>query len=131
MFDIGFSEILLILGLALVVLGPTKLPQVARTIGRWAGRARAMAHQFREQLEQEADEIKLNLDTSGVPPAAKSTPAPQSAPAPAPTPAPEATSAHTAPPPALDEFAAHDAATTPAAMHAADPPPAASNDRPT
>ena len=50
MFDIGFSEILLIFGLTLVVLGPDKLPQVARTIGRWAGRARAMARQFRDQL---------------------------------------------------------------------------------
>ena len=45
MFDIGFSELLLIFGLTLVVLGPNKLPHVARTIGRWVGRARAMARQ--------------------------------------------------------------------------------------
>ena len=56
MFDIGFSELLLIFGLTLVVLGPNKLPHVARTIGRWVGRARAMARQFREQLE---DEVQL------------------------------------------------------------------------
>jgi len=63
MFDIGFSEVLLIFGLALVVLGPDKLPGVARTIGRWAGRARAMARQFRDQLETEADGLKVDLNT--------------------------------------------------------------------
>jgi Tat protein translocase TatB subunit len=68
MFDIGFSEVLLIFALALVVLGPDKLPQVARTVGRWAGRARAMARQFRDQLESEADGLKVDLNTP--PPAA-------------------------------------------------------------
>ena len=118
MFDIGFSEILLILGLALVVLGPEKLPQVARTMGRWAGRARAMARQFRDQLENEADEIKDNLRTD-IPAAATTPPGatPQSAAAPSPAATP-----HTVPPPSVDEFAARDAATTPAAMHANDPP---------
>ena len=53
MFDIGFSEILLIFVVALVVLGPEKLPRVAAQVGRWIGRARGMARQFREQLEQE------------------------------------------------------------------------------
>jgi Tat protein translocase TatB subunit len=78
MFDIGFSEVLLIFGLALVVLGPDKLPQVARTIGRWAGRARAMARQFRDQLEAEADGLKVDLH---VPPAHASAPGPAAAPA--------------------------------------------------
>ena len=81
MFDIGFSEVLLIFGLALVVLGPDKLPQVARTLGRWAGRARAMARQFRDQLENEADGLKFDLNTP--PP----TPTPSPSPAPAPAPA--------------------------------------------
>jgi sec-independent protein translocase protein TatB len=35
------------------VLGPEKLPRVVSEIGRWVGRARAMARQFREQLEEE------------------------------------------------------------------------------
>ena len=39
--------------LALIVLGPEKLPRVVSEIGRWVGRARAMARQFREQLEEE------------------------------------------------------------------------------
>ena len=62
MFGIDFSEILVIFGIALVVLGPEKLPRLAATIGRWVGRARAMARQFREQLEQEADTLKRNVD---------------------------------------------------------------------
>ncbi len=86
MFDIGFSEVLLIFGLALVVLGPDKLPQVARTIGRWAGRARAMARQFRDQLESEADGLKVDLHTP--PPTAHSPPAP-AAPTATPTPTPD------------------------------------------
>jgi sec-independent protein translocase protein TatB len=53
--DIGFGEIVLIFGLALVVLGPEKLPRVAAQVGRWIGRARGMARQFREQLEEEVN----------------------------------------------------------------------------
>lgn len=55
MFDIGFSEVLLIFVIALVVLGPEKLPRLASQVGRWIGRARAMARQFREQLEEEVN----------------------------------------------------------------------------
>jgi sec-independent protein translocase protein TatB len=55
MFDIGFSEILVIFILALIVLGPEKLPRVVREVGRWVGRARAMARQFQDQLEDEVD----------------------------------------------------------------------------
>ena len=53
MFEVGFSEIVLILGLALLVLGPEKLPGLAEKVGRWTGRARSMARQLRSQLEQE------------------------------------------------------------------------------
>jgi sec-independent protein translocase protein TatB len=63
MFDIGFSEILVIAGLSLVVLGPDKLPRVVKTVGRWAGRARAMARQFSDQLAAEADNLKVDLDS--------------------------------------------------------------------
>ena len=99
MFDIGFSEILLIFGLTLVVLGPDKLPQVARTIGRWAGRARAMARQFRDQLESETDNLKVDLSP---PPAAAAPPPPAAAAPAAPTPTPTTT---LQPPP---DTAAHD-----------------------
>ncbi len=64
MFEVGFTELLLISALALLVLGPQKLPKLAQQIGRWMGRARAMARQFREQLEEEAHslETKMNVD---------------------------------------------------------------------
>jgi sec-independent protein translocase protein TatB len=55
MFDIGFSEVLLIFVIALIVLGPEKLPRAASQVGRWVGRARAMARQFKEQLEEEVN----------------------------------------------------------------------------
>ena len=53
MFEVGFTEIILIMGLALLVLGPEKLPGLAEKVGRWTGRARAMARQLRTQLEHE------------------------------------------------------------------------------
>ena len=53
MFEGRFSEILIIFVLALIVLGPEKLPRAVSEAGRWVGRARAMARQFREQLEEE------------------------------------------------------------------------------
>jgi Tat protein translocase TatB subunit len=81
MFEVGFSELLLIFALALIVLGPQKLPALARNVGRWVGRARAMARQFREQLEQEAV-----VDLEAPPPAPQAKPY---APPPPPPPAEE------------------------------------------
>ena len=60
MFEVGFTEILLILGLALIVLGPERLPRLAAQLGRWVGRARSMARQFREQLDREVDAVDLS-----------------------------------------------------------------------
>jgi sec-independent protein translocase protein TatB len=84
MFDIGFSEILVIFILALIVLGPEKLPRVVREVGRWVGRARAMARQFQEQLEDEVDvERPRTIRTEpvrpvgGAPPASSSLPTPE------------------------------------------------------
>src|SRR5262245_31228719 len=57
MFEVGFTEIILILGIALLVLGPEKLPKLANQVGRWAGRARAMARQLRAQLDEEVEVI--------------------------------------------------------------------------
>jgi sec-independent protein translocase protein TatB len=84
MFEVGFSEILLIMVIALVVLGPEKLPKLAADIGRWMGRARAMARQLRTQLDQEVElEALLREQKRAEPPAAAS---PLVAPAPAPAP---------------------------------------------
>jgi sec-independent protein translocase protein TatB len=57
MFEVGFTEIILILGIALLVLGPEKLPKLANQVGRWVGRARAMARQLRQQLDEEVTVI--------------------------------------------------------------------------
>ena len=65
MFEVGFTEIVLILGIALLVLGPERLPKLAADLGRWAGKARAMARQLKGQLEQEAgalNELRKPLD---------------------------------------------------------------------
>jgi len=77
MFEVGFTEIILILGIALVVLGPEKLPKVAADIGRWVGRARAMARQFRAQLDEEV----IKADRDWAKPAQPHRPAPKSRPA--------------------------------------------------
>jgi Tat protein translocase TatB subunit len=71
MFDIAFSEVLIIFVLALVVLGPEKLPRVAAQVGRWIGRARGMARQFREQLEEE---VNLEEARKAQPPATRTPP---------------------------------------------------------
>jgi sec-independent protein translocase protein TatB len=84
MFEVGFSEILLIFAIALLVLGPEKLPKLAADLGRWAGRARAMARQLRTQLEQEVqyDPMKdapapaRTIHSPAVVPAAAAAPAP-------------------------------------------------------
>jgi sec-independent protein translocase protein TatB len=59
MLDFGFSEVLLTSAIALVVLGPERLPKVARQVGNWMGRARLMARQLSEQLEREVNAEEL------------------------------------------------------------------------
>jgi sec-independent protein translocase protein TatB len=85
MFSIDFPEIIIIFGVALVVLGPKKLPGAAAKIGRWVGRARTMARQFREQLEQEVSsaensiDIRKSVDSAGEPARQRSAPDPAAA----------------------------------------------------
>ena len=169
MLDVGFSEILLTSAIALIVLGPERLPKVARQVGNWMGRARAMARQLSEQLEREvnAEELLktqskpasgtgLPGSSAGLPGSSTDSPhsgaafdspyTPSAVPQQAIDPPPTIASAHAAEP-AVDAPAADapgpapaptprepdpvfgglpPSATTPAAMHAADPPAAAS-----
>jgi sec-independent protein translocase protein TatB len=145
MLDVGFSEILLTSAIALIVLGPERLPKVARQVGNWMGRARAMARQLSEQLEREVNAEDL-LKTQnrqnpriGVPPPLAPDVAPPNVAAPsvAPSnvtaphsPAPGAAEAAHQPadspperPPPEPVYGLDASLTTAAAMHAFDPPP--------
>lgn len=53
MFDIGFSELLIIAVVALLVLGPERLPRAARMAGMWVRRARAQWYSVQADLERE------------------------------------------------------------------------------
>jgi sec-independent protein translocase protein TatB len=53
MFDVGFWELALIGVIALLVLGPERLPKAARTAGMWAGRARRMLREVKSDIDRE------------------------------------------------------------------------------
>ncbi|MEC9455031.1 MAG: Sec-independent protein translocase protein TatB [Pseudomonadota bacterium] len=60
MFDIGWTEILIVMGIALVVVGPKELPKIVRTIGKWRGKASAYARDFQRSIEEAADVNELD-----------------------------------------------------------------------
>ena len=66
MFDVGFSELLIIAVVALLVLGPERLPGAARMAGAFVRRARAQWESVRAELEREleADRAKADLDAA-------------------------------------------------------------------
>lgn len=68
MFDIGFSELLLVALVALLVLGPERLPGAARTAGLWIGRIRRSFAAIRSEVEREigADEIRRQLHNENI-----------------------------------------------------------------
>ena len=55
MFDISFSELLIIAVIALVVLGPERMPKVARTLGHLLGRAQRYMHDVKRDIQREMD----------------------------------------------------------------------------
>lgn len=56
MFDIGWTEFLLIAIVALIVVGPKDLPGLFRSVGRFVGKAKGMAREFSRAMEDAADE---------------------------------------------------------------------------
>jgi sec-independent protein translocase protein TatB len=58
MSGIGGSEFILLCLIGLLILGPEKLPRVARQLGGWVGKARQMTRSLQRQLEQELDAEK-------------------------------------------------------------------------
>jgi sec-independent protein translocase protein TatB len=68
MFDIGFSELLLIALVTLLVMGPERLPQTVRSVSLWIGRLKQMLASARRDLEQEVgmDDIRQQLHNEQV-----------------------------------------------------------------
>jgi sec-independent protein translocase protein TatB len=70
MLDLGWSEILVIGVVALIVVGPKDLPRMLRTLGQYAGRARGIAREFQKSMDEaarqadidELKEVKKGLD---------------------------------------------------------------------
>ncbi len=68
MFDLSWSEILVIGAAAIIFIGPKELPGALRTLGQWTGRARALAREFQNSVddmirEAELDKIKTDIKT--------------------------------------------------------------------
>ena len=66
MFDIGFSELFLVAVVALIVLGPERLPRAARFAGLWVRRAKAQWYSVKSELERELadEELKRSLQVT-------------------------------------------------------------------
>lgn len=64
MFEIGFTELMLVGVIALLVLGPERLPKAAATAGRWMGQAKRTVRDIKMQMEREldAEQLRLELD---------------------------------------------------------------------
>jgi len=64
MFDVGFLELLVVGVVALLVIGPERLPKLARTAGMWVGRGRRFVSSVKADIEQElkTEELKRILD---------------------------------------------------------------------
>ena len=64
MFDIGFWELMLIAVVGLIVIGPDRLPGVARKVGYWVGRARRFVNNVRQDIDREIrqDDLRRALE---------------------------------------------------------------------
>ena len=72
MFDIGFSEMVIIAVVALVVLGPERLPRVARQAGQWMGKLQRYVSDVKSDINRQMDLDELRKLQSEVTTAAKS-----------------------------------------------------------
>lgn len=68
MFDVSFSELVLILIVGLIVFGPEKLPEVVRTAGLWIGKLRRSFNNIRSEIEREVgvDELRRDLHNQAI-----------------------------------------------------------------
>lgn len=68
MFDIGFFEILVVAIVALVVIGPERMPETVRAVGLWVGRLKRSLRETRNEIERQigADDIRRQLHNEDV-----------------------------------------------------------------
>src|ERR1700719_2361306 len=59
MFDIGWSELVVIGAVALIVIGPKELPAVLRAVGQWTTKLRRMASEFQGQIQEAMRETEM------------------------------------------------------------------------
>ena len=69
MFDIGWTEMFVVIVIAVIVIGPKDLPRTLRTVGQWIGKVRAVGRDFQRGLddmirETELDEVKKQIDST-------------------------------------------------------------------
>jgi sec-independent protein translocase protein TatB len=67
MFDLSWSHIMIVVVVALIAIGPKDLPIAIRTVGKWIGKARALARDFQDSMtelakEADLDKVKQELD---------------------------------------------------------------------
>lgn len=64
MFDIGFTEIIFVLVIALLVVGPERLPRIARTAGLWVGKMRGFVSSVKSDIDRElaTEELRKALE---------------------------------------------------------------------
>nr|WP_288454069.1 Sec-independent protein translocase protein TatB [uncultured Pseudomonas sp.] len=125
MFGISFSELLLVALVALLVLGPERLPGAARTAGLWIGRIKRSFNSIKEEVEREigADEIRRQLHNERILELEREMQAVKNDILP---PAPQAS---LPPPPGVEPTAQAPAEPTPTPATQAAPTPAASQDK--
>ena len=68
MFDIGFTELLLVAVVTLLVIGPEKLPETLRTLGLWLGRLRRSFVAVKSEIEREIgmDDVRRQLHNEAI-----------------------------------------------------------------
>ena len=66
MFDIGFFEILIIMGIAMVVIGPKNVPKLAKAIGKGWGEFQRTFSSLKEEVMNEAENVKQSVNLEGL-----------------------------------------------------------------
>ena len=60
MFDLGWQELIILMLIALIVVGPKDLPRIVKTAGQWMGKARGYARDFQRTIEEAADATEID-----------------------------------------------------------------------